>query len=365
MKFLIEFYYRSDLLILYLFYIIFISLIVSYWSKIYSKFSEIEYKSIQKIHKDKKEIPRLGGLCLFIAMCGFLFININFDPLVNAEVFFIFTLLVLCNIPLFLVSLKEDIKFDVKPLHRLIAILVSSFLFIFFQPYSLPSIDIPFLGSFLNLPFISIIFFTIAHSGYCNGMNLIDGSNGLAGMVIFTTLFSISLVSFMLSDIAILYVCLMLFALIVIFLLFNYPWGTIFLGDSGAYLWGSVLAGLTIILYSRNDIPSWGAVVILFYPSIEMIFSVIRKFVQGSNPLYPDPNHMHLKLFFVIEKPIQRARVANCLVMPMISIIWLSPTLLIPWIFNDGLLSLLSIFLLSIIYFGFYWALPNKKYRRK
>ena len=143
-------------------------------------------------------------------------------------------------------------------------------------------------------------------------------------------------------------------------MLFNYPWGSIFLGDSGAYLWGSILASLTIILYSRHDIPTWGAVVILFYPSIEMVFSFIRKKYQKKNPLHPDPDHLHLKLYFVIKKSVSRSRVANCLVMPMLSIIWLTPAMIVPWVFNDVILAAFSIGLLSILYFGFFWALPSK-----
>ena len=365
MKFLFEFYLQKDLIILNIFYTILIFLVIYFWEKISSKLSSKEYMSVQRIHKDKFEIPRMGGFCFFIGLIGIKFINLEIDPWIKSEMQTIFTLLLLCNIPLFLMSLKEDIKYNVKPINRLIAILISSFLIVYFQPYTLPNIDIPIIGNFINLPIISIIFYIIALAGYCNGVNLIDGSNGLAGMVIFTTLVSISFVSYMLSDFTILYLSLVLLFFIGIFLLFNYPWGRIFLGDSGAYLWGSTLASLTIILYARNDLPSWGAVVILFYPSIEMVFSIIRKLIQGKNPLYPDPNHMHLKLFFAIKKSISRLRVANCLVMPMISIIWLTPVLIIPWVFNDALLSIISIIFLSIIYLGFYWCLPNKKYQDK
>ena len=360
MKFLFDFYTQTDLVILYFFYLAFIFSIVFYYPKISLKISGEEYDSVQRIHKDKEEIPRMGGLAVFIGLVACLFINVEIDSWLNQELKPIFILLILCNIPLFFISLKEDIKFNVSPIKRLIAILASSFLFIYFQPFGLPSIELPYVGNFLNAPVVSIIFFTIAHAGYCNGMNLIDGSNGLAGMVIFTTLLSIGFLSFMLSDLTILYVCLILMAFIVIFLLFNYPWGSIFLGDSGAYLWGSILASLTIILYSKHDIPSWAALVILFYPSIEMVFSYIRKKIQNRNPLHPDPDHMHLKLFFVIENSVHSPRISNCLVMPMISIIWLTPALIIPWVFDEAILAILSFILLTIIYFGFYWALPEK-----
>ena len=360
MKFLFDFYTQTDLIILILFNIILTVSIILSWKNISSRFNSIEYDSVQRIHKDKTDVPRMGGLVLFVCLACCLFINVDIDPWLNKELKPIFLLLLLCNIPLFLVALREDIKYDVKPFLRLIAILLSSSIFIIIQPYGLPIIDIPYIGHYLNIPIIGILFFTIAHAGFCNGMNLIDGSNGLAGMVVFTTLLSIGFVSFMLSDLVILYIVLIFMSIIGVFLIFNYPWGSIFLGDSGAYLWGSLLASLTIILYARHDVPTWGAVVILFYPSVEMVFSYIRKKYQKRNPLHPDPDHMHLKLYFVIESSVVRPRTANCLVMPMISIIWLTPAMIIPWVFEDGILSMLSIIFLSIIYFGFYWALPIK-----
>ena len=364
MKFLFDFYTQTDLLMLTAFTSIITLLIILKWNKFSSKFLAFEYQSIQRIHSSKTEIPRLGGLILFFGLCFCIFVNIDIDLWINIELKPILLLLLICNIPLFFVALKEDITYNVSPLVRLSAIILSSLIFIIIQPFGLPTIDIPILGNFLNFPVVSIIFFTIAHAGYCNGMNLIDRSNGLAGMVIFTTLLSIGFVAFMLADLVFLYLVLIFIILIAIFLLFNYPWGSIFLGDSGAYLWGSLLASLAIMLYARNDVPTWGALVILFYPSAEMIFSFIRKKYQKKNPFHPDPNHLHLKLYFIIKKSIHRPKVANSLVMPLISIVWLSPTMIIPWVFNDGILSMLTVVLLSIVYAGFYWALPSKKGRK-
>ena len=365
MKYLYDFYSQIDIINAMLFYTIVIVLILFTWKKYSTKFITSSYAGVQRIHKDVKEIPRMGGLLLYVGMISCLFIKFDLDPLINSEIKPILKLILIYNLPLFIVSFVEDIKYNVSPYARLSAIILSSFLFIIYQPFGLPTIDIPFIGNYLSIPVVSIIFFTIAHAGYCNGMNLIDGSNGLAGMVIFTTLTCISIVSFLLNDLVILYIALLLISFVAIFLLFNYPWGSIFLGDSGAYLWGSVLASLTIMLYARNDIPTWGAVVFLFYPSIEMVFSVIRKKLQGKSPLHPDPDHLHLKLYFVIEKSVKRARVANDLVMPMISIIWLTPALIIPWVFTDAVLSIIAIILLTFIYFGFYWALPSRDSKKR
>jgi len=364
MKYLYDFYSQIDVLKLILFYTIATSIIVFVWKKYSRSLTLSSYSGVQRIHQDKNEIPRMGGLLLYIGLIGFLFLEFDLNSWLNPEIKPILVLLLICNLPLFIISIREDIKYDVSPISRLIAIILSSFVFIAYQPFGLPTIDIPFIGDFLSIPAISIIIFTIAHAGFCNGMNLVDGANGLAGMVIFTTLLSIAIVSFILADLVILYIALVLISFISIFLLFNYPWGSIFLGDSGAYLWGSLLASLTIMLYAKNDVPTWGAVVFLFYPSMEMVFSVIRKKIQGKSPFQPDPNHLHLKLYFVIERSVKRARVANDLVMPMISIIWLTPALIIPWVFPDAVLSVLSIIFLALIYFGFYWGLPNNDNRK-
>jgi len=79
-----------------------------------------------------------------------------------------------------------------------------------------------------------------------NGANLIDGFNGLLGihsLIIFIVLFAINLIN---ENNNLMYILFYVSLLTLIFLKFNFPKAQIFLGDSGAYLIG-ILIAITII----------------------------------------------------------------------------------------------------------------------
>ena len=361
MELLLDFFLQKKMIFLLTFNILVGIFIVFLWKKYATKFIGIESSEVQRIHKSKTHIPRMGGFLFLFGLIFLYLVNLGNSIWFTDQLDSILLLMILCNLPLFIISLREDIKFDASPLLRLCGILVSSFLFLFFQPFGLPLIDIPYINNFINLPVISMILFIIAQTGYCNGMNLIDGANGLAGMVILSTLLSIGIVSFIVSDLIIFYIVIVLIGYIIIFLLFNYPWGAIFLGDSGAYLWGSIISSLTIMLYAKNNIPTWGAAVILFYPSMEMIFSFFRKKIQNKSPLEPDPDHLHLKLYFYLERRTKNFKKSNLLIMPILSLVWLTPLVLIPWVFNSINMISISLTVLIFIYFILYILFPKRK----
>ena len=64
-------------------------------------------------------------------------------------------------------------------------------------------------------------------------------------------------------------------------------------GDSGAYLIGFLSAlDLVQITNEIELLSKYFAIILLAYPSYEVLFSIIRK----KNPLFPDGNHLHLLL---------------------------------------------------------------------
>jgi UDP-GlcNAc:undecaprenyl-phosphate GlcNAc-1-phosphate transferase len=67
------------------------------------------------------------------------------------------------------------------------------------------------------------------------------------------------------------------------------------MGDLGAYFYGFTLSGLVIYFFGKYDnFLSWNAVLILFYPAMELLFSFVRKkFFQKQSPLLPDVKHLH------------------------------------------------------------------------
>ena len=81
-------------------------------------------------------------------------------------------------------------------------------------------------------------------------------------------------------------------------MVFNYPLGKIFLGDLWAYLIGFIISILTIKFFGILKILVLKCNFDLFYPSIEILFSFIRKLFYGKkSPLEADNMHLHSLIF--------------------------------------------------------------------
>jgi UDP-N-acetylmuramyl pentapeptide phosphotransferase/UDP-N-acetylglucosamine-1-phosphate transferase len=82
------------------------------------------------------------------------------------------------------------------------------------------------------------------------------------------------------------------------FLLFNFPSAKIFLGDSGAYLMGSLVALNSIITNNLNpNYSSFFFCTLLFYLFFEVFFSFLRKVIQKKSPIHPDSSHLHMLIY--------------------------------------------------------------------
>lgn len=330
-------------------------LLIFFSDKIHIFFNIFSYSAIQKIHNDNL-VPREGGLCIFIGICFFWYVNYD---ILNPEFNLIASYIIFFSVPILIAGVLEDLYQNISPLIRLISIFISAILFLSFQKYGYPIIDLPLLMLINDYDFLLFAIFAISIAALCNGMNIIDGTNGMAATNAIASLASISFLGLVSGDYPILFLSIFFASFLFVFLMFNYPFGKIFLGDFGAYFYGWVISILIILLFSRNpNLPSWNAILIIFYPIFEVIFSYLRKIYTGTNPMEPDGKHFHLKLYFILNKSIKRAKVSNCLVMPFMTFFWLFPTMSIPWIYTHVSLILFFILILIIAYTMVYIQLP-------
>ena len=287
----------------------------------------LRYKGIQRIHV--KETPRLGGLIIILALWLYVFLM----PLLESKA--ILQLMLISLIPCLFIALREDLFHDMKPRVRLISLLITAELFLFLYKGPLPIIDIPYIGEVILTPLLLLGFYGFAMLGIANGMNLIDGVNALSASTAFSILGSILFLAHHEKDSVMLVITFIMMLNCFIFLLFNYPWGKIFLGDLGAYSLGMLSSMLVIIFYGRHpNLPSLGAVLILIYPATEVIFSLARRLLRGVSPYHPDVDHMHLKIFQFFRVQPAFKKVANAIVAPLLSIFWLYPLIVLPWVYQ-------------------------------
>jgi len=271
--------------------------------------------------------------------------------------------LLISSLPLVFIATKEDLQHNTRAITRLSFMVASCILFFLCYDISYPSIEFPVIGHWLNnSPVLNLLFFCFCVLVVTNGSNLIDGANGLLSITLLMQALSLMYITYETNDSINMIRLVYVIVPVIIFMGFNFPWGKIFLGDTGAYFLGFMLSLLTIIIFSEHpEIPTWVAVLILFYPAFELLFSIIRKLIEHKSPMAPDPHHLHLKMFHLLKNQVMKSRVSNSLVMPCLALIWGMPFILLVWVKDSLIMTLLGIVLIIIIYLGFYWALPRKK----
>jgi UDP-N-acetylmuramyl pentapeptide phosphotransferase/UDP-N-acetylglucosamine-1-phosphate transferase len=185
--------------------------------------------------------------------------------------------------------------------------------------------------------------------------------NGLLGFYLLGALMCCMQLSFSVYD-TFHAIPLLLYALLtILFLLVNYPWGKLFMGDAGAYLM-ALLIGIWVIDFfgTYEFISSWNAGLIFFYPIAEVNYSVIRKLLQKKSPFQPDREHLHLKVFDILNTAMNKPRLSNNLTTVFLAIFWLSPPLILPWIYDSQTMICLSILILSLVYLILNKVIPSR-----
>ena len=334
---------------------LFLHILVAYaWhKKFYQKLGLKTYQAIQRIHLN--ETPRLGGFIFISSLIGFV---IYCEPTENI---LLLKLILLCLTPILIIGLKEDIFHNVDPAIRLLALLFVGWLFRANFVGPLPNIsEVPVIGALISLQGGVGAFYILSMAAIANGMNLIDGVNGLCGAVALSILGALLFLSYKTADTVMLSLIFNLILLFIPFMLMNYPKGLIFLGDLGAYSLGLITSMLTIILFGRHpEISPWGAMLILLYPVTEVIFSILRRLLSGVSIFSPDTDHLHLKIFYFFKLQLNYEKTANTLVTLALTGLWIFPLVVIPWVYHKPLFIWITIILFMIFYGAVYVTIPT------
>ena len=340
---------------------LFLNCLISYiWhKKIYLKLGLKDYQSIQRIHLN--ETPRLGGFIFLTSLTGFLLYS-NFT-----ESILLLKLILISLIPVIIFGLKEDLFHNVDPALRFISLLLTSWIFIIKYVGPLPNIiNIPIIGELFIIKGSVSLFYILSIAAIANGMNLIDGVNGLCAAASLAILNGLLFLSYKTGDIAMLTLILNFIFFLIPFVIINYPYGRIFLGDLGAYSLGLIVSMLTIILFGRHsEISPWGGVLILIYPATEVVFSFLRRIINCKSFFKPDTEHLHLELFKFFRLLPRFNKIANALVTPVLSALWLFPLIAITLCYQNKNFISVAIVVFIIFYGVIYTVVINAQKKLK
>ena len=292
-------------------------------------------------------ISRSGGVAGIISLNVFFIIHY----LIYSKILYDY---ILVSNFIFLVGFLDDIKMKISPFRRLFLMIFFLIFLINLTSIKIFNIDIPFITTFLQNDIFSSIFVLLCFLFIINGANLIDGFNGLLAInliIINTILVYINITNgnkefyvFIIAQIIIL----------LSFLLFNFPRAKIFLGDSGSYLMGSLVALNAITTNNLNaNYSSFFFCILLFYLFFEVFFSFLRKIIQKKSPIHPDNKHLHMLIFVKVSAIFgkEKGNFINSVIINLVYLALVLPALVFA---EDPVISRYWFFSLITIYIFIY-----------
>ena len=310
-----------------------------------------EFNKPQAFHNEA--VARSGGLACMISLIIFFFLyKLVFNEFLTSY-FFI-------SISFFLLGFLDDIKIKINPNIRLMLMIFILLISVLYFSIGINRVDLSLLQNLLQYKFFVSLFVILCFLFIINGANLIDGFNGLLCIhliIINVILFNINIQGghkefsiFILAQIIVL-AC---------FLLFNFPKAKIFFGDSGSYLFGSLIPINVISTNNLNaEISSFFYCIILFYLFFEVFFSFFRKIFQKKSPLKPDNKHLHMLSYYYL-KNLGKFKNNNYLNSILINLIYIFLVLPSVYFKNNGTVCKYWFFSLLVIYLICYFKI-NKK----
>ena len=250
-------------------------------------------------HIHQTAIPRLGG----VAICVGFFAPLAVLYLASPEVAVMFRAIPTRMLGLFVggvamcaVGVVDDTR-GIRAVYKLL-FQIAIAVFAFTCGFRIMSVHLPFVGDVdmwaLALPLT--VFWIV---GVINAVNLIDGLDGLAAGVVFfaaTTNFVVAwlsaapLVALLSGAIA---------GAVLGFLIYNFNPARIFMGDSGSYFLGYVLAISALIGTAQKTSTAISLLVpimALGVPIFDTLFAMVRRMLERRPIFSPDRGHIHHRL---------------------------------------------------------------------
>ncbi|MBF9060070.1 hypothetical protein HKCCSP123_12850 [Rhodobacterales bacterium HKCCSP123] len=254
---------------------------------------EGDLRSVQAAHR--VVTPRVGGIAIFATLIA----TTAYAPMSIGAAYAQF---VMAAGILFLAGLIEDLGWHVPPKGRLLSAIAACVLVIVLLDAWVPRIGWSLLDPIMANGLLGIPLTIFVVVGISNAFNLIDGVNGLAGVTGLVCAVSLAWIADASGYEAMVTFNGLLALGIAGFLVLNYPFGWIFLGDAGAYTFGFVLSwfGVAIVI-GHPDVTPWAILLTMFWPIADTLLAIYRRGLRKKPAMQPDRLHVHQLVMRCLE----------------------------------------------------------------
>ena len=298
-----------------------IALAASWWLTPEIRARAVKLKLLDKPGEDRRihkvAVPRLGGVAIYISILTTVVTLIAIAGRLPKDARFAEGIagIAVGGTIIFVLGLMDDLenlRAKTKLLVQILAGCAAYSLGVRIKSIPIPAsfdLDLGFIhltgGVPIELGLLSLPLTVLWLVGVANAVNLIDGMDGLAAgvsAISALTIWSVALGDSIARPHAALMAAVMAGALLG-FLRWNFNPARIFLGDSGAYLTGFILAAISITGVIKGAaaatviVPTSLLVVfILFFPLLDTSWAIVRRVANGKSIFSPDRLHIHHRL---------------------------------------------------------------------
>lgn len=307
--------------------------------------------SDRKVHADV--IPNLGGIAIFL---GF---SVIASILIKPEEFPKWNYIIAAILILFVTGVKDDL-INVNPSKKFIAQIAASIIVVILADFRLENLY-GFMG-FYEMPYwLSVTISILGCTFISNAFNLIDGIDGLAGMIALICCFFLGLAFALNNNYSSAIISFSLMGAIIAFLRYNFQPASIFMGDSGSLVIGFVIAVLSIrltdkvqqfnnsLLFHSSKGVMLVALAVLFIPVFDTFRVFISRLLKGKSPFAADKTHLH---HYLLDLGLSHSKIVA--ILSIASLIIISIALLIqdyPINISLSVIVLSTLSLFGILYF--------------
>jgi UDP-GlcNAc:undecaprenyl-phosphate GlcNAc-1-phosphate transferase len=250
-------------------------------------------------HIHQKSIPRLGG----VAICAGFFGSVAALYLTDAPTHAALATLTLRlfglvagGVAMCAVGAVDDAR-GIRAVYKL-GLQIAVAVFAFWCGFRIEGVHVPLLGDIQLWPLaLPLTIFWIV--GIINAINLIDGLDGLAAGVVFFAAATNLVVAALGGAPLVAMLSAAIAGSVLGFLFYNFNPARIFMGDSGSYLLGYLLATTALISHAHKAstaISLLVPVLALGVPIFDTLFAMVRRLIERRPIFSPDRGHIHHRL---------------------------------------------------------------------